>query len=495
MAKSYLVIADEVRALALAGIMGGENSGVNDTTQDVFLECAYFSAIALAGHARRYGLHTDASHRYERGVDYKLQGTAMERATALLLEITGGKAGPVIIAEGQLPVAPRVELRFARVNKVLGLEIPTAKIVEILRNLGMIIVSETGTSVEIEVPSFRFDISLDVDLIEEIARVYGYNQLPKTSPKAVLALGTSPEGFVPLMRFKNQMAALGYQEVITYSFVEPGLLKKFQPDIEPVALQNPISADLSVMRTSLWPGLVNALKHNANRQQDRVRLFECGQVFLRADNVTKQPPMIAGLVYGDLNPEIWCSDKKELDFFDIKGDLESLLSIPRGFDAYHFVKGSHPCLHSGQCAAIEFDGRQVGLVGALSPALQRDLGINNRVYLFELDLSTLQAAKVPAVTELSKFPEVTRDLAILIDENVTGAEILENVRESAGPLLTDLRIFDVYQEDAMEKSKKSIAFSLTLQHPSRTLSDEDINVIIDSCVNGLEAKFNAKLRN
>jgi len=494
-APDDLVIADETRPLALAGIMGGENSGVSDTTEDVFLECAYFSAIALAGHARHHGLHTDASHRYERGVDYELQTIAIERATGLLLDICGGKAGPVINAEGELPIVHKVELRFARVGKVLGIDIPKAKIVEILSNLGMKVLRDTAASVEIEVPSFRFDISLDVDLIEEIARVYGYNQLPKTSPKASLALGQNPEGFTPLMRFKNQLAALGYQEVITYSFVEPGLLKKFQPNIEPVALQNPISADLSVMRTSLWPGLVNALKHNANRQQDRVRLFECGQVFLRANGVTNQPPMIAGLVYGDLNPELWCSDKKELDFFDIKGDLETLLSIPRGFDAYRFVKGSHPSLHSGQCAAIEFEGRQVGFVGALDPALQRELGISERVYLFELDLATLQVTKVPKITELSKYPGVTRDIAILIDEGVSGADILESVRDSAGPLLVDLRIFDVYQGDAMEKSKKSIALGLTLQHPSRTLSDEDINVIIDSCVNGLEAKFNAKLRN
>lgn len=495
LAVDDLVIADETRPLALAGIMGGENSGVSEQTQDVFLECAYFSAISLAGHARRYGLHTDASHRYERGVDYQLQSTAMERATQLLIEIAGGKAGPVISTEGELPVAPKVLLRFARVSKVLGIEIPAPKIVEILSNLGMKILSETAEHVEIEVPSFRFDISLDVDLIEEIARVYGYNQLPKTSPKAVLALGQRPEGFVPLMRFKNQLAALGYQEAITYSFVEPGLLKKFQPDIEPVALQNPISNELSVMRTSLWPGLVSALMHNANRQQERVRLFECGQVFLRSDGVTKQPPKIAGLVYGSLNPELWCVENKELDFFDIKGDLESLLSIPRCFDAYRFVKGSHPSLHSGQCAAIEFEGKTVGLVGALDPALARELGISGKVYLFELDQGILQAARVPAVRELSKFPEVTRDLAVLIDEDVTGAQILENVRESAGSLLVDLRIFDVYQGDALEKSKKSVALGLTLQHPSRTLSDEDINVIIDSCVNGLEAKFNAKLRN
>ncbi|MDX1490500.1 MAG: phenylalanine--tRNA ligase subunit beta [Pseudohongiellaceae bacterium] len=495
LAADDLVIADGSGPLALAGIMGGENSGVGQGTKDVFLECAYFSALALAGRARRYGLHTDASHRYERGVDYKLQPQAMERATALLVELAGGKAGPVIEAEGELPVAPTVALSFAKVSKVLGVTIARDQIMQILKAIGLIILSDTEEQVEVEVPSFRFDISLDVDLIEEIARVYGYNNLPKTSPTATLALGKSKEAEIPLVRFKNQLAALGYQEVITYSFVEPALLQKIQPEIAPVPLQNPISNDLSVMRTSLWPGLINALKHNANRQQERVRLFECGQVFLRTGDVTRQPPKIAGLIYGELNPQLWCDSKKGVDFFDIKGDLESILELSMNCESYQFVKGSHPALHSGQCAAIEFEGREVGLLGALNPALQRDLGISDRVYLFELDLATLQAASVPKAAELSKFPEVSRDLAIVIDEAVTGGEIMANVRENAGSLLVDLRIFDVYQGDAMEKSKKSIALGLTLQHPSRTLSDEDINAIIDSCVNGLEAKFNAKLRN
>ncbi|OGT70666.1 MAG: phenylalanine--tRNA ligase subunit beta [Gammaproteobacteria bacterium RIFCSPLOWO2_02_FULL_57_10] len=493
--KDVLVIADDKGPLAMAGVMGGQNSGVSASTRDVFLECAYFSPLAIAGRARRYGLHTDASHRYERGVDHQIQHLAMERATALLIEIAGGQPGPITEAIGNLPEAVEIALSLNKVTRMLGVAIPDSQVRDILERLGMLILQQSTDAIQVRVPSFRFDISIDVDLIEELARVYGYNKLPKTRPLTRMSLGTRTESATDTARFRERLVSLGYQEVITYSFVEPALMARLDGLRQAIPLQNPISADMSVMRTSLWAGLLTTLRYNANRQQERVRIFECGQVFLAGEGKTEQPSRVAGLIYGDANPEAWSHSKKQLDFFDIKGDIESLLDISRNRDAYRFVPGQHAALHSGQRAALELNGRKIGELGALDPALQRELDISNRVYLFEIDLESLQLTKVPKVRELSRFPEVNRDLAIVLDKTVSGGEILQSVREFAGEYLVDLRIFDVYQGDAVEKSKKSIALGLTLQHPSRTLSDDDINGIINSCVKGLEAKFNAKLRN
>ena len=375
------------------------------------------------------------------------------------------------------------------------MEIPVEEVEAILTRLGARVLNLDYAGITVQAPSFRFDLSLDVDLIEEVARVYGYNRLPKTKSLSRNSLGTRTETRAELPRLKDRLVALGYQEVITYSFVEPGLLEMVNPGVEATPLQNPISAEMSVMRTSLWPGLISTLRYNANRQQERVRIFETGQVFLKRDGALMQPPCLGGLVYGPLHQESWSNLKKSVDFFDIKGDIESLLNLTRNEIDYSFEKASHPALHSGQSAALLLNGQQIGLVGALDPALQRKLDISNRVYLFEIDLNSLQHARIPKVSELSKFPEVNRDLAIVIDKEVSAQQILSAVRDCAGDCLVDLRIFDVYQGDAVEKNKKSIALGLTLQHPSRTLGDEDINGIINSCVKELQTQFNAKLRN
>ena len=495
LADDVLVIADDENALAMAGVMGGRNSAVSSATRDVFLESAFFSPLALAGRARRYGLHTDASHRYERGVDYAIQALAMERATELLLQIAGGQAGPVTEALGDLPVAPVINLDISKVHRILGLEIPVHRIREILERLGLEVQGEDTQNLQALVPSFRFDLGLDVDLIEEIARVYGYNNLPKTRSLSPMTLGTSTEIRTDLNKVKDRLASLGYQEVITYSFVEPALQHLINPGEEGIPLQNPISADMSVMRTSLWTGLLNTLKHNTNRQQDRVRIFECGQIFLRRDGRTVQPTSIGGLIYGNLMPALWCNDQKMPDFFDIKGDVEAILEFSTGLEGLSFAPAKHPALHAGQCAEIFANGKRIGILGALSPQIQRTLDINNKVYLFEIDIDSMLSSAIPKMRELSKFPEVGRDLAVVIDREVSSAQIEAAIREIAGTMLVDLRIFDVYQGDAIEKSKKSIALGLTLQHPSRTLGDEDINGIINNCVKELHAKFNAKLRN
>lgn len=507
----HLLIADDSRPLALAGIMGGEHSGVTESTRDVFLECAFFAPLAIAGKAREFGLHTDSSHRFERGVDHDLQYRAMERATELLLEISGGRPGPVTEATGNLPEPRTVELRFANIERLLGLEIPEPDVREILERLGFVLVGEKcedGESrtlagptpasapavLEFEVPSFRFDVAIEADLIEELARVYGYDRIPGCGSSIRIPLGLAPESMKPASLVRQHLVTAGYQEVITYSFVEPGLMAGVSSTPEPVALQNPISSDMAVMRTSLWPGLLNTLKYNLNRQQERARLFEVGQVFLRHGDTLEQPPMLGGLIYGSRLPVSWHPGNDAADFYDLKGDVEALLALTGDMPRFRFESMEHQALHPGQSAAILKDESPVGQLGTLHPQLQRQLGLSMPVYLFELQLDVLLDARKPEFRPLSRYPEVTRDIAVVLDDGVPASAILENIRKNAGEYLVDLRIFDVYQGDGIEKGKKSVALGLTWRHPSRTLDDDDVNAIFDNCVKGLEDTFKAKLR-
>ncbi len=494
-----LVIADAKKAVAMAGIMGGLDTSVTDASSDVFLECAFFSQLAVAGKARSYGMHTDASHRYERGVDYQLQHEAIERGTQLLLDIVGGEAGPIIEATGQLPGANLVRLNFGSIKRFLGVEIDNAEVKDILNRLGFEAESEDSEGIVLRVPSFRFDVAIEADLIEEIARIYGYNNIPQEGGLSKQQLKSRPEADLALSAIKQHLVTLGYQEVVTYSFIDPEIAKISCPGETLIELQNPISAEMSVMRPSILPGLLSCLKYNENRQQDRVRIFESGLVFQSTDGEIKQQRRLAGLISGSKNPINWNNNKEITDFYDVKGDVESLFDMSGEGLSYSFVGTQFGCFHSGQCARIEKgDGKGaelVGHIGALHPAIQRKLGITENTYVFELSLDQLSSRSIPVASKLSKFPEVSRDLAIVIDDHITSAEILDNVRSNSGEYLTDLRIFDVYQGDAVEKGKKSIALGLTWQHPSRTLSDDDINAIISSCVNGLQDNFNANLRN
>jgi phenylalanyl-tRNA synthetase beta chain len=491
-----LVIADAEQAVAMAGIMGGLATAVSAATTDVFLECAFFSPLAVAGRARSYGMHTDASHRYERGVDYQLQARAMERATQLLLDIVGGEPGPVIEALGDLPEPRRIRLRYAAITRLLGMKIPAAEVIDILTRLGLTLVEQDQDSLLLEAPSFRFDLELEVDLIEELARVYGYDRLPKGGGLQPQVLKSTPESRLSAGRIREHLVSLGYQEVITYSFIDPKLCATVlgeQP--APVKLANPISSDMSVMRPSLMPGLLATLKYNDNRQQDRLRIFETGQVFLPDGDSLLQPMHVAGLLSGSRFPPVWANGRDNLDFFDVKGDVESLLALTGQGIELDFSPTNHPALHPGQCARVKKQGMDIGVLGALHPALQRQLEISLPVFLFELQLDSLLQGRLPIAGELSRFPEVARDLAVVVGNETSAAEILAVVRDNAGDYLTGLRIFDVYQGDALGKNKKSIALGLTWQHPSRTLSDDDVNSIIANCVKALEQQFNAKLRN
>ncbi len=491
-----LVIADHARLLGIAGVMGGENSGVTAKTRDVFLEAAFFEPISVAGKARSYGLHTDASHRFERGVDSNLAREAMERATALLLDIAGGEPGPIIesVSPEHLPQIAPITLRAERVSQMLGLELGSSEIEALLTGLGLGVEASGEGQWSVEVPSHRFDISLEVDLIEELARLYGYNRLPVRYPQARLAPQASPEARSDLPALRRLLVARGYQEAITYSFIDPKLFELFSPGVEPLLLANPISTDMAAMRATLWPGLVKALQHNLNRQQDRVRLFESGLRFVGQLDGLKQEPMLAGVVCGSRLPEGWAQGRETVDFFDVKADVEAVLGFAGALDAFTFVPGQHPALHPGQTARIERDGQQVGYLGALHPELVKSLGLDRAVFVFELVLAEVSEGRLPKFQELSRFPEVRRDLALLADRDVAASAVMEVIRENAGEWLTDLRLFDVYQGKGIDPHRKSLAVGLTWQHPSRTLNDDEVNTTTQAILTSLEQRLNATLR-
>ncbi|WP_323157850.1 phenylalanine--tRNA ligase subunit beta [Pseudomonas fulva] len=492
-----LVIADHTRALAIAGVMGGEHSGVDTAkTRDLFLESAFFEPISVAGKARSYGLHTDASHRYERGVDSQLAREAMERATALLLEVVGGEAGPIVeaVSEQHLPSIAPVTLRAERIAQMLGMEMDPAQVEQLLNNLGLATEADGAGQWTVNVPSHRFDISLEVDLIEELARLYGYNNLPVRYPQARLAPQARPETRGELPNLRRLLVARGYQEAITYSFIDPKLFELFSPGVEPLLLANPISSDMAAMRASLWPGLVKAVQHNLNRQQDRVRLFESGLRFVGQLGNLAQEPMIAGVVTGSRLPEGWANGRDTIDFFDVKADVEALLGYSGALDDFTFVAGKHPALHPGQTAEIQRKGKVVGYLGALHPELAKALDLDRQVFVFELVLADVVEGRLPKFSELSKFPETRRDLALIAGRDVASQDVLDVIRDNAGEWLTDLRLFDVYQGKGIDPDRKSLAVGLTWQHPSRTLNDDEVNTTLHTILTSLEQRLNTTLR-
>ena len=490
-----LVIADHQKPLALAGVMGGEHSGVNGDTVDLLLEAAFFNPITIAGKARSYGLHTDSSHRFERGVDYELARTAMERATALVLDICGGQPGPVVevASEDNLPTVADIPLRRERITRVLGVSFEDAEVSEILTRLGMD-VSETEQGWLAKAPSYRFDMAIESDLIEELARIYGYNRLPVRTPVAATPLAAAPEDKIGLMDIRRVMVARGYHEAVTYSFVDPELQKAIDPEVDALALMNPISSDMSVMRTTLWPGLIKAAEYNLKRQQSRVRLFETGLRFEPSDGGLKQIPTLAMLATGGRLEQSWTGAADAVDFFDVKGDVETLLGRTGALESFRFIPDSLPALHPGQSARIEKDGQIFGWIGALHPSIEKQLGLKQRVYLVQFDLETLRQTAVPAFAELSKFPEMRRDLALVVDQEVAVDTVLDGIRESAGEFLTGVNLFDVYVGKGIDINRKSLALGLTWQHPSRTLTDQEVNDSVDAVLSHLADTTGATLR-
>lgn len=513
LSEDTLLITDRSGPIAIAGVMGGLNTAVTRESRNIFLESAFFSPIALTGKARSYGLNTDASHRFERGVDHAIQVRAIERATELLLQITGGEVGPVIeaVSEEHLPQQNQVQLRSTRIQRLLGIDVSEREVEEILTRLGLSYekseastkkATDSGAVWLVSSPSHRFDISLEVDLIEEISRIYGYNQLPVTVPKADLNMFHQTEEQLTLGDIRRQLVARGYQEAITNSFVDAALEEILDPANKPITLANPLSADLSVMRTSLWPGLIKSLIYNKNRQQDRVRLFETGLRFIQPPNqeeVTfdeiRQDKVLAGVACGTRSPEVWSNPAEIVDFFDVKGDVESILALSGALEAFTFETAIHPALHPGQTAAIRRGGDVLGYLGLLHPQVQGHLELQEPVYLFELALDRIITGVLPEFTELSKFPGRRRDLAIIVDRNVLSVDIRACILENAGNWLQNLKLFDVYQGKGIDPNRKSVALGLTFQHPSRTLTADDINNSINQVVASLQDRFKADLRN
>lgn len=490
-----LAITDASSTLALAGIMGGEPSGVSDSTQHLFLESAFFTPTAIAGRARRHGLHTDSSHRFERGVDPELAAQAMERATALLLSIVGGEAGPVteVVSEADLPKPASIHLRAARVERVLGVAIEAEQVVEQLTRLGLG-VEEVTDGWQVTVPSFRFDLAIEVDLIEELGRLYGYDKLPQTRPQGTVLTANISEHSLATSRLQALLVDRGYQEAITYSFVDPEVQQHLAvEDEQAIILANPISADLSVMRTSLWPGLTQAVGHNLNRQHDRVRLFEVGRIFTGTHDNVEQHRHIGGAICGPRYAEQWADKPRAVDFFDVKADVEALLALGGKTDI-EFVAETHPALHNGQSARVYVDGQTVGWLGAIHPKLQKPLGLNTRVYVFELSLSAVLSADIPSFSPLSKFPAIRRDLALLVSGIISAGEIKHCLNDVKSDILKEIQLFDVYSGEGVEQGYKSVAVAFHMQHEERTLTDDEVNSLILTITTQLEQKIGATIR-
>ena len=490
-----LVIADAAGPVGLAGIMGGEKSGIAADTADVFLEGAFFSPDAVARVARRHGLLTDAAQRFERGVDPRGQERAIERATQLLVGIAGGRPGPAIVTqdESQLPRRPGVTLRPERVASLLGVQVPRAEIEEILRRLGMQ-VAGAGDVLGVIPPSFRFDITLEQDLIEEVARIHGYDRIPRSDARMPQRPQPSTERAVTRERLRLLLVDRGYQEVITYSFVDPQLQRRMFPQREALALSNPLSAELGEMRISLWPGLLETLRFNLRRQQDRVRIFEVGTRFEMIGKKLVESQAIAGLVSGAAWPEQWGVPHRAADFYDVKSDVEGLFALTGRRGAISYVAATHECLHPGRSAAISDGSHAVGWIGQLQPELARKLELRDAPWLFELAVEPSFQSEVPVFRAISRYPAIRRDLAVVLDDAVTLDELRESVNLAAKGLLRELVVFDVYRGKGIEPGRKSIALGLILQETSRTLTDQEADAVVAAVVARVKGDLKAGIR-
>lgn len=490
-----IIIADKTKPQAIAGVMGGLDASVTESTHHLFIESAYFNPISIRWAATQYGLKTDASHRFERGIDFALQEKALNRATELLLNIVGGEVGPILEqkSEKYLPKSPDVFLRTERILALLGTAPEAQEIVDILKRAEMK-VEATEKGFRIIPPSHRHDIELEVDLIEEIARVVGFDRFASQTIIAPIPFFKMPETECSVSEFKKVLVDRGYFEVITYSFIDPNIINLlYQDQIKPYLLKNPISVEMAAMRPSLWPGLIQTLQYNQRRQQMRARLFELGVCFLHESNKITERPVLSGICSGPLYPAQWGEKSRMHDFYDIKGDVELLLEGSEESGDIQFVSATHPALHPGKSAEIQREGKTLGMVGALHPRIIKALDIHESTFVFELDLTGLHK-KMSIFKDFSKFPAIHRDIAIVVDQGVFAQEIKSAIVKSAGPWLREVRLFDVYQGPGIEPGKKSVALGLILQHPSRTLIEEEVTNIVKELVNRLVKQFHAILR-
>ena len=510
---NVLLITDAMAPVAIAGVMGGDRSGVGTTTRNVFLECAYFDPATVSATSRRYDLNTDAAHRYARGVDYRLQADAVERATRLLVDIAGGRPGPVVEAasEGHLPRPNTVTLRKARLDRLVGEEIPVAEVERILDRLGLA-PSTSGDGDDrawtVTSPSHRFDIALEEDLVEEVLRIHGYDAVASRVPIMPLPLGRARVNELLDTRIADLLVDLGYAEAITYSFIDPKIAAVIDPNGEPLTVVNPVSSEHAVMRTSLLPGLVAALRNNLARREGRVRLFETGQCFYpgagRRQHGTdgerpdvgapelRQVTLCSGVLFGPREEESWSQGDVGVDFFDVKGDVERLLAL--GGRSVGFARAADPVLHPGQSATVLIDGKAAGRFGRLHPEVESVLELPSGVYVFELDGHAVQARRRRRHGALSRQPAVRRDMALLVDRDVSAQRIESVVRQRLGEILANFALFDVYSGKGIDSNEKSIAIGLTFQHPSRTLTDVEVGRYVDGTLADLKAELGVRLR-
>lgn len=492
---SLLVIADKAKPLAFAGVMGGEQSAVNDATTDVFLECAFFTPISIAGKSRKFGLHTDSSYRFERGVDPELCYRALRRAIELLTSIAGGQVGPLTdVSSGiTLPKNKTVRFRFERIARMLGVQMSEELVETYFVSLGMQ-VEKNASEWLVTAPSYRFDIGIEADLIEEVARLYGYDKLPQNKLNVSGSLVAVEEATQPLDRIKDLLVDLGYQEAITYSFTDEASLNLLAPNADVYRLKNPISSDLSVMRTTLWAGLLKAMDANIKRHEETVRFFETGLKFSVENGELKQQQVLSMLATGQAQPEQWGESSRGIDYYDIKHDVEAILALNGKASDYQFESAQHDALHPGQTAQLKNKaGELVGYIGLLHPALERDFGVKKPVYLVELIQSYIQSRQLPVFEMVSKYPSVRRDLALIMDEKQYVNEIVSYIYQQHS-LVSEVVVFDIYQGKGVESGRKSIALGLILQDKSKTLVEQDVEELLKVLLGDLNNLFNAQLR-
>jgi len=485
LAPDMLVIADANGPVALAGIMGGKPTSVERVTVDVFLEAAFFAPAAIAGRARRLGLSTDSSHRFERGVDFGATRQAMERATQLLIDICGGQPGPITEVAAALPQREPITLRLARLKRVAGVELDTDQLQRDLLALGAQVERREDCLV-VTPPSFRFDLAIEEDLIEEAVRLFGYDNIPAQPPAAPSRMLPQDETMLADDTLRQMLVDLDYQEVITYSFVDPAWETALNADARPLPLANPIASQLSAMRTTLWGGLLDTLRHNLNRQQERVRIFELGRVYA---SLAAQPMKLGGLIHGDALPEQWGAAARRVDFFDLKGDLEQLVGAE--LDAQ---RSEHPALHPGQSAKLWLDGQAIGWIGALHPRLVQAFDLPAAPMLFELDSQVLVQRRLPRHASLSRFPLVRRDLAFVLDAHTPAGELLAALREAASAQVRSIELFDDYRGKGMVENQKSLAIRVVMQDTERTLTDQEVEDAVQKLVDSALRQCNASLR-
>lgn len=491
-----MVIADDQKALAIAGIMGGLASSVTDDTTDIFLESAFFAPLAIAGRARRFGLHTDSSQRYERGVDFELPLIAMNRASQLIQELAGGEFGPITVAEKSdlLPKREAIELKQVQVDQLLGYKVAAEFITDALTRLGCEVTIQADGEWSVVPPSHRYDMAIYQDLIEEVARIDGYDNIQISLPSMDVQLAKYQDRF-EIAQLRQTVVTLGYQEAISFSFADAKLEKQLNPQVSPLMLANPISSDLAAMRSTLLSSLIPCVQYNLNRQQSRVRFFELGLRFdyQKANSIQdlKQIPTLALVAVGSREPESWHAKPQPMDFFDFKGEVEEILAAGRV--KVEYVRSERPWLHPGQSAEILVDGQSIGYLGRLHPSLENELDLST-TWVAELDQAAVLQSYVSNFTELSRFPSVRRDIALLISDNINVRDIQQLIEKTGGELLDSTWLFDVYTGQGVEEGKRSLAFALLWQHPSRTLEDAEIKSGMDNIIQVLENTYQATLR-